>query len=60
MLKYDIILEANNYIIGKDCHGYFHSKISDKKNKYLYKVKRLDLKETDIKEAINFLVEKGQ
>jgi hypothetical protein len=59
-LNYDIILEANNIIIGKDSLGYFWSKISDSKYKYLYKVTRLNLEESDFKGAIEFLIKRGQ
>ena len=54
-LKYSIILEANNKIIGKDSSGYFYSKISDSKNKYLYKVHRLNITEKDIESVIDSL-----
>jgi len=54
-LKYNIILEANNKIIGKDSSGYFYSKISDSKNKYLYKVYRLNITEKDIESVIDSL-----
>lgn len=59
-LNYNIILEANNTIIGKDSLGYFWSKICNKKTKYLYKVNRLNLKENDIKEAIEVLIKRGE
>jgi len=58
-IKYETILEASGTIIGKDCQGYFFSKVSGKE-KYIIRTIRLKIKETDIKEAIDFLVNKGQ